>query len=387
MRRLCLTLVAVSALVALSAAGQIASAAPTPQTQRSNGSLAAVVDISPTDVWAAGGLETDYVTQAVVRQDVDGAWTSTMLPVPSGTSYSFIQGLAGTDDDLWAVGDYVGPDEQTHPLIDHWDGSAWSQSTVPAPPSLPAWFNAVSVDSPTDAWAVGQYEVQDGAYEYPIVDHWDGSAWTEVTVQPPADWSDLGAVVAVSPTDVWAGGWILQAGTQNQQSLIEHWDGSTWSQVASPNPQDFDEIQGAYAAGPDDIWMAGYANSRDGKYWTMVDHWNGRRWTRQRTPSPTHNNTMFYGISGTSADDVWAAGCFGQTSGESRPLVEHWDGTAWSISRVHRPKGTYLNCLQAISAAGPTEAVATGYVTDSALLPSPLAERWDGTSWHRQAVP
>ena len=65
---------------------------------------------------------------------------------------------ARTDIDAWAVGS-VGQQSSkvpSLPLIDHWNGTAWSQAT---PPSFPATNGVhlgwVSASGAADAWAVG----------------------------------------------------------------------------------------------------------------------------------------------------------------------------------------------------------------------------------------
>jgi hypothetical protein len=62
--------------------------------------------------------------------------------------------------------------------------------------------------------------------------HWDGAAWRPVTAQQlglsgHAN-AQIGAVSALSPTDVWAAG-TLGASGASSAPLVVHWDGSAWS--------------------------------------------------------------------------------------------------------------------------------------------------------------
>jgi len=43
-------------------------------------------------------------------------------------------------------------------------------------------LQAVSADAPNDAWAVGVALY--GNYVYTVIDHWNGSSWTELTALP-----------------------------------------------------------------------------------------------------------------------------------------------------------------------------------------------------------
>ena len=50
--------------------------------------------------------------------------------------------------------------------------------------------------------------------------------------------------------------------------------------------------------------------------------------TKGPNPSPTDN--QLNGVSADSATDAWAVGFYLNSTRASRPLILHWDGTAWS---------------------------------------------------------
>jgi hypothetical protein len=86
----------------------------------------------------------------------------------------------------------------------------------------------VSATSPTDAWAVGLYWDQAGI-NHALVLHWDGTSWSQVkTPNPRSIRSSLDSVTAVSPKNVWAVGDYQEAGVH---ALVLDWDGTRWSQV------------------------------------------------------------------------------------------------------------------------------------------------------------
>ena len=48
---------------------------------------------------------------------------------------------------------------------------------------------------------------------------------------------NLNGVTALSPTDAWAvGDYCVHSGCSFRDTLTLHWDGTAWSQVASPTP-------------------------------------------------------------------------------------------------------------------------------------------------------
>src|SRR5205085_8696320 len=81
----------------------------------------------------------------------------------------------------------------------------------------------------------------------------------------------LGGVAAVSANDVWAVGYSGCCDRAN--SLIEHWDGSTWKIVPSPNPGAYDnELNGAAAVSANDVWAVGtYRNSNNIPSLTLIE--------------------------------------------------------------------------------------------------------------------
>jgi hypothetical protein len=80
-----------------------------------------------------------------------------------------------------------------------------------------------------------------------------------------------------------------------------------------------------------DIWVVGDDDKR-----TLAEHWDGSKWTRVLTPNAFKDWTRNGGlgaVSGSSSSNVWAVGHFqsGPDSLHTSTLVEHWDGTRWQL--------------------------------------------------------
>jgi hypothetical protein len=57
---------------------------------------------------------------------------------------------------------------------------------------------------------------------------------------------------------------------------------------------------------------------------TLVEHWNGSKWSVQATPNPSSaSSSQLEGISCTSATRCTAAGLYTISSGPSFTLAEH----------------------------------------------------------------
>src|SRR5205085_938825 len=105
-------------------------------------------------------------------------------------------------------------------------------------------LSAVTVVSANDVWAVGE------AGSNTLTEHWDGSKWTIVPSPNGSGGFEnvLTGVAAVSGSQVWAVG--FSGGGAPQQTLAEVWNGQGWSVVPSPNPGNLSNGLNAVAAVP-----------------------------------------------------------------------------------------------------------------------------------------
>jgi hypothetical protein len=194
-------------------------------------------------------------------------------PEPSGSSLSGV--TSSSPSDAWAVGQYS-TSSGLAALLLHWDGTSWMQVTVPLPSgTVISGLSGVSADSPTDAWAVGNYETSSGAGG-PLILHWNGTTWTQVA--SPA--AGLFGVTAVSPSDAWAVG--TDSVNVVPHTAILHWNGTAWATVPSPNPggANGDALYGIGADGTADAWAVGTHQNSSTAYFNLILHWNGTTWTR-----------------------------------------------------------------------------------------------------------
>ncbi len=291
------------------------------------------------------------------------AWTVVSSPNPGAGNGLF--GVASISaNDVWAVGNFsnIGSLEQTLTL--HWNGKKWSHIKSPNVSSQDSELMAVAAVSPTDVWAVGDSHTT--SFQT-LTQHWDGHKWSVVSSpNPGAQFNELFGVAAVSTTDVWAVGSFAPQGFSPSQTLIEHWNGTTWSVVASPNVgTQLNGLNGVTAVSTSDIWAVGQFNNGTGQQ-TLIEHWNGTSWSVVSSPN----------VSG--ATDVWAVGD-SNTSGSEQTLIEHWNGTSWSIVSSPNPGAGGLNGVAIISA---TDIWAVGaFFNTTNNVTQTLIEQWNGTSW------
>jgi hypothetical protein len=288
-----------------------------------------------------------------------------------------------TSDDVWAVG-YQQPAPGTAtPLAEHGDGGSWRRTKTPTPEGQPyGTLQAVTAVSSDDVWAVGYASAVSGGASTTLAEHWNGRKWKIVPTQEPAGstWSALQSVTALSTDDVWAVGYFYGG---DGGSVIEHWDGTSWSLVTSADPA------GAYdanltsvdALSATNIWAVGTYFDTSGAAVTLAEHWDGRTWSLVDSPNPEGApDAEFHAVSVRSKNDVWATGFTTITGSLFLTLVEHWDGTQWTIVDSPNPEGSADSYLYGAEALTARNAWATGYYIAGGNLHT-FAEHWNGRKW------
>lgn len=290
------------------------------------GFLSAVAATSAGNAWAVGG--TDWFSPQTLAAHWNGkTWTQVSAPTPTGTAY--FQGIAATSaSNAWAVGvigDGPAIDGSVDPLIEHWNGQAWSQADYPEPAG--GYLTAVAAISADDVWAVGH--IGSGPLTQTLIEHWNGQQWALVPSNAPGDLGTLGGVAGSGPDDVWTVGYDQSGPGGDYESLILHWNGQQWSVVPSPNPTGQTDLWRVAAASPSDAWAVGYTNPNTCSplCGTATLHWNGTRWAAVRSVNPPGSGlSMLADLVIISARNVWAVGSYNDWSAT---LIEHWTGKHW----------------------------------------------------------
>ena len=279
--------------------------------------------------------------------------------------------------DVWAVGFHDDAHEVSSTLAEHWNGHFWSLVTTPTfGGGGGASLVGVSAVSASDVWAVGNS--YNGTEFDTLVEHWDGVSWTQVPSPSPGGLtgSYLFGVSARSATDVWA------VGRTYDGPLIEHWDGSTWTQVASPGDVGT-ELDGVSAVTADDAFAVGQTFGAFSR--PFILRWDGTSWTKMaidRSDKRGHGLSVA-GVSATSSDDAWAVGTATTYRHViNRSLIEHWDGAHWQRVAGLDPGGRFGTTLAGVSGLSAGDVWAVGsYGVDRSGRSRTFIEHWNGTRW------
>jgi hypothetical protein len=198
-------------------------------------------------------------------------------------------------------------------------------------------------------------------------------------------------VACVASSDCWAVGFAFIGGGGTRGPLAEHWNGSAWSIIATDNPSFVNnQLSGVTCIGTSDCWAVGFAltGNLDQTSQTFADHWNGSAWTIVTTPNTSSLQTnQLGGVSCSSSSDCWAVGFGDVVAGVPQTLAEHWDGAAWAIAPTPNTDTTEQNVLSDVSCSGPSDCWAVGFGQSSVGLGQTLAEQWNGTAWSIVSTP
>jgi hypothetical protein len=247
------------------------------------------------------------------------AWTAGDLPpLPPGLSSAGLAAISAVPGCAVAVGG--GFDRQAfaeRPLIYRHSGNGWQRDALPEL-GEPYVLTGVAMISSTRGWAVGH------AFPGPVVLRWDGVQWINVAVPDPGRAKLL--AVAVSGSEVWA------VGARERKPFVLRHDGRTWRQTRCPASGPVTAVvsgtSGVWAASGQDLmrwtghkWAgikgvtAANALAADENLWVAgaggLAHYDGRRWTSQDMPGGT-----WLGVA-THDGTVWAVGSRSLTETET----------------------------------------------------------------------
>jgi hypothetical protein len=293
------------------------TAVPSPNSGHLVDELSAVAAADSTHAFAVGARQPRSGRNRTLIEQFDGTGWS-VVPSPNrGPGASFLSGVTAiAPNDVWAVGGRDLPSTARAPLVEHWNGTSWS--VVPSPyfhRSLQTSLADISAVSANDVWAVGSYYSERRRGNFPLTEHWDGTAWSIIPApRPGTEDSGFSSVTALAADDVWAVG-----NSSGRGPIAEHWDGSAWSIVDSPKLGPRALFWGVGAAGSS-VYAVGVSDP--GPFNTLAERWDGMSFQVMATPNVGRFDNLLEGAS-SDGTTVWAVGYHGRRGVGTRTLVEY----------------------------------------------------------------
>jgi len=279
----------------------------------------------------------------------------------------------------------VGGSNSQRPVIETFNGTTWASVFGPTRGGG-AQLGSVSCTSPTRCVAVGDYFT--GAAETPrtFAGTWNG---TSLSVTPSPNrgglMNFLYSVSCPGLTNCVAVG-ASSTSSGIDQTLIETWNGSTWSLAASPKPAAGD-LNGVVCTSATNCQAVGYRKDASGVPHTLAETWNGTTWAITPTFSPSQGGNLI-GLSCTGPTRCVAVGKSGPWGSPWQPLVETWNGGAWTaVASPSAPSGSSSE-LDGVSCISNVLCTAVGQTYQlSASTAQTLIESWNGSAWSIVGAP
>jgi hypothetical protein len=312
-------------------------------------------------------LFTLAVVLSVAPAQAAATWTRVASP-NRGTVASVLQDVVmvpGTST-AWAVGySYDSNLAANRTMTQRFNGTSWSiVSSVNASATGYSQLNRVDATSTSNVWAIGS-----------IVERYNGTNW--VAMSSPAGVALRGLDV-VSPSEVWVAGYSGSAATVTQ------WKNGTWTtrytQASTGRHLTVFEAIAVDASGQ--VWAVGWDRDYDAPgrpVSSLVVHFNGTSWTREATPNPANRNTLM-DVVALANGEVFAVGVAQDTSGGGitpRSLMLRRTGGTWSSLTVPKGETGSQDQLLSVAAVSSTSVWSVGYYSSpSSGLYEPLLVHW-----------
>jgi hypothetical protein len=211
-----------------------------------------------------------------------------------------------------------------------------------------------------------------------LAESWNGTAWT-IASSPspiPAKPNVLSGVTCAASNECWAVGYFFP--THFTGSLTEKWNGTTWSVVHTPTTGS-GELIGDSCSATTDCVSAGISNS----LFAIGQLWNGTAWVKETPKKPSGaQDSELNGVScpsgGAACESV---GNYLSASSTTLGLAEGWNGSAWALQSTPAISGSTFTSLAGADCTTPANCWAVGQSLDSSSNSTAVIEHWNGTSW------
>jgi hypothetical protein len=235
---------------------------------------------------AVGVNESGPVARTLIERWSGSGWHIVPTANPTGVQGSQLDGIACASSSSCVAVGYSWTSSKRLTLAETWNGTSWSIVKTPNPATKSTLEN-VSCVGPAMCVAVGNMDPPNKGF----ATIWNGTHWTYSPIYDAAFVTD---VTCLSTTSCLATGFEFPGNLA--YPLVEQWNGYMWVQKKLPNPAGTNnQLFALSCATAKNCVVAGIrANANDPyKVTTLVEHWDGTKWYVLSTPNPSFANWLF----------------------------------------------------------------------------------------------
>ncbi len=336
-------------------------------------------------------------------------WVRQLTPNPPGGNQA-LQGVScASGGECIAVGYSeidTGGGSDNIPVAERYTAGRWTLESVPEPPGVSpqtgrgAELNSVACPAPTHCITVGEYDQR--ASNRPLIERYDGTAWTMMTAPVPRSFTSLhlsGVSCWTSRACVAAGYWTTGR-LAVAHPLIERYNGSAWRLESAPRARAGRRLLStglnAVSCASARACLAVGTHDDPQRLFELnfAERWDGSRWTAQAAPNVNHqSDQLLSDVSCSAASDCTAVGSYSAGSHGagfySLQVIEHFDGRRFTLEPTPKFASGKHYSLSAIACASRTRCTTVGSSspTHGASDSNALAEHWDGRRWSLDTTP
>jgi hypothetical protein len=321
------------------------------------------------------------MTLAVVVNDAGAAYPVRIDPTFSDANWVSMGGLAGADltvsvtamdgsGNLYIGGTFKSVGNVIANQIAKWNGSSWSAlgSGMAGGPPYSTAVGALAV-SGSDLYAGGWFTnagwvaANNGA-------KWNGNSWSALG----SGLTNPVHALAVLGSDLYADGGLTMEGEVRTANIVK-WNGTNWSALGSDfrGTEDYGLGPAIYAlaVAGSNLYAGGAFTNTGGVAANNVAKWDGNSWSA--LSSGVDNIVEALAVSGGT---LYAGGWFSTAGGNAANYIAQWDGSSWSALG----SGVDGGFVNALAVSGGTLYAGGGFTT-AGDNPASYIAQWDGSSW------
>jgi hypothetical protein len=301
------------------------------------------------DCMAVGYYQSNSTYESLAEVWNGSDWTVTPSPNPT-VQDTLLNGVSCTSPTMCVAVGYAAAGNVA--LTELWNGTGW---TVLSSIGVEGQLYGVSCTSAASCAAVGvQYHPSQS-----LVATWDGTSWTVTPSPNPGDsTAELHGVSCTDATHCLAVG---AGGTNPESTIAEAWNGTTWTTLSSTNPgSELNSlVRVTCVTWTNCLAVGGYSSTSTSSLTkSLVEFWNGSSWSDLLSPSPGSSQNALQGVSCVDASDCIAVGASLSSQNSLSALVESWDGSAWAVESDANPVDANLT---GVSCTAPMDCTAVGH--------------------------
>jgi len=343
------------------------SIVPSPNASQSLNDVLNGVSCGTAHVCVAVGWDSNSsLVYPLSEEDTGSGWSVMPNVSPTGTDTYLNSVACTTAPDLniggpaWecvTVGDYYANSAYS-PLMEYamiypqWTG-VWEPVGSTTNSGIAGDLLGVTCVSDLDCWAVGTDNTETGEVPHTLVEQYAGPDAALSVVPSPytstTQANQLVSVACVSDTDCWAVGGAATGSGGDLQSLVEQYNGSSWSIVGSPDTSSSqpNELEGLACPSATDCQAVGvYENGS--VYQTLSEQYNGSAWSIVPSPDVTSSrDSELFAIACATGADCRAVGTF--VNGTAFSVLAEQTAVAQEASLVTGSLGSVVGSIHPVS--------------------------------------